>query len=298
MSLEKIKNIKILDVEINLGCDLGNLTTMKLKTIGNLAIVKTEAALCELLKHISMQNIKYSLLGLGANQIITKNQDSLFIKLDFKELEDPLITLKSEYVLPAQITLNKLTGFAIKHSLKGWEVFTGIPATLGGAIFMNAGTTLGEIGSIIKEVNVITKEGNKKKYSMDKNSFSYRKNNFLQVGDIIISATVFHHGVDLAISELIKKYLMLRNDTQPLNAKTCGCVYKNFSKEIRAGQSIDLCGLKGLTYKGLKISHKHANFIENNKNASVEDFILLEKAINLVLQENFGVKFELEVKID
>src|SRR5690606_27919496 len=106
--------------------------------------------------------------------------------------------------------------------LIGWEVFSGIPASLGGAIFMNAGTGLGEICEIVDSVRVMDREANIREVTKNNLKFSYRHNHFIEPGEIIISAKLINKGLDEKIGEKIKDYLDFRKNTQPLNTKSCG----------------------------------------------------------------------------
>src|SRR5690606_35634915 len=109
-----------------------------------------------------------------------------------------------------------------------------------------------------------------------------------------------HFGVDAQLRDIIKNYLDLRNKTQPMSEKTCGCVFKNSKGLVtcRAGMFIDILGLKGLTYNGIRVSTKHANFMENFGNANYDDVIALIKIVKNELKLQYGVEFETEVKID
>lgn len=278
--------------------NLTRLTTIKLSAVGDLVFVKSEEDLKKLVTYLYQNQIKYRVVGWGANQVFPPVSKDLYLKIELPWDSQQLDSVKSIYHLSASTPLNVLTAHAIKFGLVGWEVFTGVPASLGGAIAMNAGTNLGEIGSLIKEVKVIKRTGEVQDLKLNADSFKYRGNLFLDEGDIIISATMVHFGQNSEISDKIKKYLDLRTKTQPLSSKTCGCVFKNYSNILKAGQMIDLLGLKGLVLNGLKVSHKHANFIENMSDANSDDFFKLTEIIKSELEYNFGVKFEFEVKID
>ena len=293
--------IKHPDVEIEIDKDLKKYSTMRLEARGDLITVKSVDGLKVALKTLTSKKIKYRALGWGANVLLPLKADIPYIQLDFEFDRSIFDTPKNEYILPASVSLATLTSHANKFGIKGWEVFTGIPATLGGAIYMNAGTGLGEIGSIVKEIKLITKNGEDKSVIVDKNSFSYRHNNFVDSGDIIYEARLINFGLDKAISKKIREYLEMRNRTQPLKEWTCGCIFKNHHDPLRdvtcrAGLFIDIIGLKGLTIKNLKISPKHANFMENSGESSYEDvkqmIFILQKEMKL----QFGVLFETEVE--
>jgi UDP-N-acetylmuramate dehydrogenase len=292
------------NLEVELEMDLSKKSTMRLKAFGDLIVAKSEEALCQTLDILTKNNINYRLLGWGANQLLPECSKVPYLKLEFPFDKSYLDQPRDLYELPASASLSVLSSHAVKHGLKGWEVFTGVPASLGGAIFMNAGTNLGEIGPLVKTVKVATKTGEKKVIHIDENSFSYRKNHFVDDGDVIYAVEMVHLGIDSAISEKIKKYLDLRNKTQPLKEFTCGCVFKNShvirnreSLTCRAGLYIDIMGLKGFTCGDIRVSPLHANFMENSGDADYSDVV---NAINLIKDElklQFGVDFDTEVRI-
>jgi UDP-N-acetylmuramate dehydrogenase len=286
----------IAGIELYENCNLEKYTTIRLNKVGSIVIVKEVEALKSLTKVLAESDIKFHLIGWGANQIIHNTEKTLFIKLKFEFNRNYFSEVKEFYELPASVPLNTLTSHAMKFGLKGWEVFTGIPASLGGAIFMNAGTSLGEIGNLVKSVKILTETGLIRDELITKDSFSYRKNHFVKKNEIIISAVLEHNGLDLNIRKEIKEYLSFRKSSQPLTSKNCGCVFENYDSLHKAGQFIDVCGLKGLGLNGLSVSHKHANFIEN-ENASTEDFIRLSESLKYQLELFSGIQFELEAKV-
>lgn len=286
-------------VEVEIEKDLTKFSTMRLKCIGDLITISSLEGLKHCLKVLNSSSINYRILGMGANQLLPSKSEIPFIKILLPLDKDYLSEVHETYTLPASITLSKLSSHAVKNGLKGWESFTGIPATLGGAIYMNAGTNLGEIGPLINKVFVVDKSGEERVYEMNENSFSYRKQNFLNEGDFIYQVEMKHLGIDPKISKQIKEYLELRNRTQPLKEWTCGCVFKN-NKNKRtclAGKFIDIMGLKGLTLNGMRISPKHANFMENTESCSHEDVVALINVIKDELLLQYGVDFETEVKL-
>lgn len=296
MSLkENLKHIS--DIVFYENHDLTSFTTMRLSSRGDLVEVKSVKALQKLLPLLNENKKNYLIVGWGANQILPAKCDDLVIHLDFPFDQNEISELKDEYTLPASLGLNHLTALAVKFGLKGWEVFTGIPASLGGAIFMNAGTNLGEIGNLVKNVEIVSAQGELRIETINQKSFSYRHNHFVRPGDVIVGATLVHHGTDEAISIRIKEYLEYRKRTQPLATRNCGCVFKNPYKEFQAGRLIDLMGLKGLSVGGLRISTKHANFIENSGSSSWDQFESLVNIIKSNMDHFYGIEFELEVKI-
>lgn len=288
---------KISDCSLSVDTDLTKYTTMRLSARGDVVEIQSVEALQKVLPVLKKYGRKYLVVGWGANQILPAQCEELIIHLDFPFDHSYLNDERQEYELPASLGLNYLTAHAVKFGLSGWEVFTGIPASLGGAIYMNAGTNLGEIGSLIKSVNLVNQDGILRTELMSPQSFSYRRNYFVKPGDVIVSAVVTHQGLNPAISQKIKDYLEYRKKSQPLTTRNCGCVFKNPARELQAGRLIDLMGLKGLTMGGLRISPKHANFIENSGSSSWDEFETLVNIIKSNMNVFYGIEFELEVKI-
>lgn len=268
-------------------------TTLGLNAHGNILQVKSEDFLIRLFNEF--QGESFTPLGKGANTILDGSPSKVYlqIKLQDSQIPDQLLPL---YHLKASTNLPSMVKHAIKYKLKGWEALSGIPGTLGGAICMNAGTSLGEISQLVKKVSIIRSSGEKEDLNLSRNDFSYRKNHFLKRGDIITGASLSHFGQDPQIPELILSYLEKRNTSQPLNKRTCGSVFKNQHK-YKAGLSIDLIGLKGLSHNHLKVSHLHGNFIENQGQSSPQDFKKLTKILQHELSLSYGVNFDLEAKV-
>lgn len=288
-------------VTVELEKDLKKFSTMRLDAIGDLITVKNVEALKKVTKALTENKIEYRVLGWGANMLLPQTSTKPYLQLDFEFDRTVFDNPHDEYILPASVSLATLTSHANKFGLKGWEVFTGIPASLGGAIFMNAGTNLGEIGSLIKEVKLITKNGEEKLIKIDGKSFSYRHNHFVNPGDVIYQARLIHFGIDQAVSKKIRDYLEMRTRSQPLKEWTCGCIFKNHQDldrgvTCRAGQFIDIMGLKGFTYKNLRISPKHANFMENSGESSYEDVLMMINILQKEMKLQTGVSFATEVE--
>ncbi len=287
---------KVTGLDCRWNTDLTSFSTFRLKSQGDLVIAHDEKALAVLINILRTHKRSWRMLGWGANQVLAPVETDVLIQLDFTHDPEVLIQARDEYVLPASVGLNVLTAHAIKFGTLGWEALTGIPASLGGAIYMNAGTALGEIGSIVKSVRLMNAQGEVREEVMTPTSFSYRKNHFVRTGDIILSAVLTHGGFDTALPDKIRKYQEYRRQTQPLATKNCGCVFKNAAPTRQAGRLIDLTGLKGLSVGALRVSHKHANFMENAGGSSSEDFSELTRLINQQMKLHWGVTFELEVK--
>lgn len=265
---------------------------MKLRARGDLIIVRSVDSLKKVVRELE----EYHLLGLGANQLLPESSTIPYIKLELPFLPSSYFDRpKDLYTLPASVNLAFLSAHASKYGLKGWEVFTGIPATLGGAIFMNAGTNLGDIGPLIKRVRIVDRHGEERDIAINEHSFAYRKNHFTNPGDVIVEADLIHRGRSKKISAVIKHYLKERNRTQPMKEKTCGCIFKNHGS-CRAGHFIDIMGLKGLRHNDVKIGPTHGNFMENRGQARYSDVVELIEKTRRELELNFGLSFSIEVQ--
>lgn len=288
------------DIDVFEKVDLTGLTTLRLVSHGNYAHVKSIDGLSYALKALIKNQKKYVLLGWGSNTLMPEDASKMiFLKLQLSEEVSlrELENLKDAYRLPASLSVTSLIKAAKNLGLSGWEVLTGIPASLGGAIVMNAGTKFGEIASITESVEVMGRNGEVRTIAIDpKVHFGYRKNLFLEEGEVVIYATLKHFGQDVSgVNQKIDEYLQYRKSTQPLASKNCGCVFKNPLPE-HAGKLIEELGLKGHQEGDLKISERHANFIENKGRATYSDFIKLTEYINARLKAQKGIELELEVQ--
>ncbi|MEX1100151.1 MAG: FAD-binding protein, partial [Bacteriovoracaceae bacterium] len=181
MSFDFLKDLQA--VELLENANLQKFTTIRLKARGSIALVSTLPELRELILRLRERKIHYHLIGWGSNQIISNTKNTLFIKLKMPLDRGVFKQPQDEYALPASAPLNILQAHAQKFGLKGWEAFTGVPASLGGAIYMNAGTALGEIGALVTTVTLMGVDGELKTIKTGKKSFGYRQNYFVEAGE-------------------------------------------------------------------------------------------------------------------
>ena len=249
-----------------------------------------------LIKYLREENIKYKIIGYGSNLIFSDDiYDGVLIKLDcFNEIKINDTIIK----VGAGVSLVKLSYKSQKEGLTGLEFASGIPGSIGGAVFMNAGAYKSDMGYIVSEIRVITPTLEVKTlYNKDLN-YKYRSS-FLQTNKdyICIEATiVLRHGDKKEIKELMEQRMQKRLITQPLNYPSAGSVFRN-PDNLFAGKLIEDCNLKGYTIGGAKVSDKHANFIINYNNAKasdvrdlifyVHDKIKKEKKVDLKIEQEF-----------
>ncbi len=286
------------DCSLKKNIDLSAMSTMRLSSLGHMIEVYSIPCLQFVLKSLKKYNQSYQVIGRGSNLLLPSELNHILIQLKLP-FDPKIFEEKSDfYHLPASMSISVLTAKAIQHNIKGWEILTGIPASLGGAIYMNAGTKFGEISQLIDSVQIMNSAGVIREEKMTSKSFSYRKNHFTREGDIILSAVLRHLGQDSSVATVIKNYAQYRKQTQPLGSANCGCVFKNIDKNLPAGKLIDIIGLKGLSQKDLVVSSLHGNFIENKGQASqLEDFQLLIDKIKRVSLDYIDQPLELEVQL-
>jgi UDP-N-acetylmuramate dehydrogenase len=185
--------------------------------------------------------------------------------------------------------------------LGGLESLIGIPGTVGGAVYMNAGGSTNpiykNIGDFVTEVKVMDHEGNIKKIAKDKLVFGYRKSN-LEKCIILEVALKLERGEKEVLNSSCRKFLSLKKQKQALDAHSAGCVFKNpGNSQFTCGQMIDMLGLKGTKMGGAEISEKHANFIVNRKGATCSDVMKLIEFIKGKVKNNYNISLDLEIKV-
>ena len=249
-------------------------------------------SLSALVEKAKEKRIKYKVLGLGSNVLISDDGFRGLI-ISIRRLND--VYFKRDNVRAmAGAHLEKLIKFNLEHKLTGLEALSGLPATVGGAVVMNAGAFGRSISDNLIEVETL-KNGKIKKYAKNECDFSYRSSRFLHKKEIIVAATFNFESLDgEVISEREKIYLELRKSKQPLG-RSCGSVFKNPVGK-NAGELIEKAGLKGYTIGGASVSEKHANFILTTSKATAKDVYSLILHIKDKVQKEFGVILQEEVE--
>ena len=194
--------------------------------------------------------------------------------------------------------LSQASKVAAQNSLSGLECESGIPGSIGGAVFMNAGAYGGEIKDVIKSVTAVSREtGEIKEMTKDELGLSYRHSVFTETGDIITEAVFELEPADReAIEEKMKDLAEKRNSKQPLQYPSAGSFFKR-PEGFFAGKLIQDAGLKGLSVGGAQVSEKHSGFIINTGNATATDIISLMHLVQNTVYDKFGVMLEPEVRI-
>jgi len=193
--------------------------------------------------------------------------------------------------------LSDLCEYAQEKGLSGLEFAYGIPGTVGGAVFMNAGAYDGEIKDVIRSARYLAADGSVKEIGADEMKLEYRRSAFMDM-DTVITGAVFSltPGNPQEIRAKMDDYMSRRRDKQPLEYPSAGSTFKrpvgNFASAL-----IDQCGLKGLRAGGAAVSEKHAGFVINTGGAKCGDVLSLIEKIKAIVKEKTGYELECEVKI-
>ena len=197
----------------------------------------------------------------------------------------------------AGLPLVQLMQFAARQGLEGMEWACGIPGTVGGALFTNAGTPAGEMSDVTTRIRVVERDGSLRELEPKDFAFAYRKSSLRERGCVAVGATVrLQPGDRDAIFERIKTYNQRRLLTQPVGTWNSGCIFKNCPPH-RIGQEIDRAGLKGKRVGHASVSTVHGNFIVNEGGARAADVLELIACIKHELEPRLGVRLEEEVEI-
>lgn len=299
-------NDLLADLNIQHNCDvpLGPLTWYGVG--GNAEIMAYPSSvqqLAALANHCHSNEIPMYVLGRGANLLVSdKGVKGVVIRLNdasFKQMtiKDNIVEVGGGY------DLAKLVLDTAKAGLSGLEVLAGIPATVGGAIRMNAGGAYGDIGQSVLRVQVMDASGQVYYRDRDDLLFSYRTTNI--VARFIISAEFDLTPDDPdELIKRVKEIFLYKKNTQPLADDSAGCAFKNPPADVvpegipaSAGALIDRAGLKGDRIGGAYISEKHANFIGADKSCKASDILELMAKVEQEVLEKFGVKLQREVVV-
>ncbi len=186
---------------------------------------------------------------------------------------------------------------ALKHHLTGLEFACGIPGSIGGAAYMNAGAYGGELVDVFKSAEIILEDGTIKTFYKEDMDFSYRYSILQKITGIVLSVTFdLHKGEHSQIAERMAELTHLRESKQPLEYPSCGSVFKRPEGHF-TGKLIQDAGLQGYVLGGAQISTKHAGFIVNINQATATDYVSLIEYIQKTILDKFDVQLETEVRI-
>lgn len=261
-----------------------------------ICFVDSVDSLKRLLIFLKEENIKHKILGNGSNLIFKDGlYDGVLIRLtELNHMEINGTTIHVEAGYPIQ----KLALKAAKASLTGLEFASGIPGTVGGALFMNAGAYKSDMGYIVKEVTMLDENLELKTLNNKECDFHYRTSYFKKHPQCVCISTVLEllPGKKEAILSVMEDRRKRRVLSQPLEYPSAGSVFRNPEGDF-AGRLIESLGYKGKLFGGAMVSEKHANFIINKENAKASDIISLIHSIQKDVKKEYGIDLLLEQEI-
>lgn len=294
--IRELKNIYQGKIKINE--PLANHTTIK---IGGPADVFVEPKSIEDIKNIMAvirkHGVNWQAIGRGSNLLVSdKGIEGVVIKLgsgiDHMEIDGVEVTVGAGYSLVSLATMLSRKG------LTGLEFAAGIPGSIGGAVYMNAGAHGSDMSKIVKKAHVLFLDGTMDWLSNDDMAFSYRTS-VLQnkrPGIVVEAVLQLAEGEKEQIITEIQKNKDYRKDTQPWNHPCAGSIFRNPLPNY-AGKLVEVAGLKGFSIGGAKISEMHGNFIVNTGTAKAEDVLNLIQHVKKTIYDLYEIKMETEVEI-
>ncbi|MBF0540687.1 MAG: UDP-N-acetylmuramate dehydrogenase [Nitrospirae bacterium] len=239
-------------------------------------------------------NILFSDQGYDGYIICTKGLGQI---REIGDLASDEIMIEAE----AGVMLQGLLKYVKDRGYTGIEGLSGIPGTVGGAVYGNAGSYGCEIGGLVREVTVINKDGVIRDISKNADTesgltFRYRGSNISEDALIISTKIALKRDSSERVTDKIKEIFEKKKASQPIDQRSAGCVFKNPQGDY-AGRLIEQSGCKGLNNGGIFVSNTHANFFINKGGGSCNDFLILMDKVKEIVFKNFGVELEPEIKI-
>ncbi|MBR1864604.1 MAG: UDP-N-acetylmuramate dehydrogenase [Ruminococcus sp.] len=258
--------------------------------------INSPDALAQLAHEADYLGVRTMALGNGTNVLFDDRGFDGVIFLIGNSMDK--IYMKNETTVTAQAgcSLLKLCRFALEHSLSGLEFAYGIPGTVGGAVYMNAGAYGGETKDVVKLVRAVSPEGRQLEIDAGKLDMSYRHSRFCGSRELIVEAEFeLVPGEHDTIQDKMVDLMSRRREKQPLNYPSAGSTFKRPEGQF-AGQLIEQSGLKGFSVGGAQVSEKHCGFVVNKGGATCGDVLGLIREVQERVREKTGFFLECEVK--
>ncbi|ART76259.1 UDP-N-acetylmuramate dehydrogenase [Sutcliffiella horikoshii] len=277
---------------------LANHTTMKIGGPADVLVEpKSLEKLQETMETINKYKVKWTAIGRGSNLLVSDlGIEGVVIKLgngmDHLELEGEEVHVGGGY------SLIKLVTIISKKGLTGLEFAGGIPGSVGGAVYMNAGAHGSDMSKVLKKAHILFEDGKMEWLTADELNFSYRTSILQKERPGICLEAVLNveQGNREEVVAQLQKNKDYRRDTQPFSYPCAGSIFRNPLPDY-AGQLIEKAGLKGHKIGGAKVSDMHANFIVNDDGAKAQDVLDLIEYIKETILEKYNIQLETEVEI-
>lgn len=257
--------------------------------------VKDVDSLIKTIKYCGKHRVKYLIIGRGSNLLFSDREyEGLIISLN--ECFNEIKVNGSTMIAQAGVPMISLSYQAAKIGLSGFEFMGGIPGSIGGGIYMNAGAYKYDLASVVKTVTLLNEKHEVVTFNNEQMDFSYRHSICQDNRKLIVLEVTFELTAKSPdeIKAVLDKRKERRMSSQPWNMPSAGSVFRN-PQDKPAWQYIDECGLRGYEIGGAQVSPKHSNFIVNNGYASAKDIYDLIMLVQEKVNEKFGVKLRREV---
>jgi UDP-N-acetylmuramate dehydrogenase len=258
---------------------------------------KTEEQAAAVIHEFEKNGIPWRPLGSGSN-VLADDGEHHYVIVSLKELKSDPVFDGERVSISAGYSLPRLCVDAARHDLSGIEGLSGIPGTVGGALWMNAGAYEQEIGTVVESVRV-ARDGRVTEIPGNEVQWNYRHTSFRE-GELLLGATLrLQRGDREKIRERMAKAKGQRMTTQPHGARSAGCFFKNApASPVGTGKMIDELGMKGTRRGGAVVSEKHANFIvTEGDEAKAADAMALAEEIRERVKREHGIDLEYEVEL-
>ena len=258
---------------------------------------KTEQQAAAFVHELEQSEIPWRPLGSGSN-VLADDGEHHYVIVSLKDLKADPVFEGNRVSVSAGYSLPRLCIDAARHSLSGIEGLNGIPGTVGGALWMNAGAYGQEIGTVVQSIRV-AREGRVHEMPGHEVQWNYRHTSFRE-GELLLGATLVLHADDpKSIAERMEKAKSQRMETQPHGTRSAGCFFKNApASPVGTGKMIDDLGMKGTRRGGAVVSPKHANFIvTEGEDAKAADALALAEEIRERVKRERGIDLEYEVEL-
>lgn len=262
-----------------------------------MAFPKNREELAELLKKSCLWDRKPVILGAGTN-VLAPDEGMKGLIICLKDCLDGMERVDGTSIrVMAGVTMARAAVFAASQGLSGLEFAHGIPGTIGGGVYMNAGAYGGELGSLCREVELMDREGKTHVLTHEQMDFSYRHSCLEETDWIVVSALLsLEPGKEETIRARMKELQAKRLASQPLNYPSAGSAFKR-PQGGYAAALIDQAGLKGFRVGDAAISEKHGGFAVNLGKATAEDMKMLLKEVSEKVEAQSGIHLEPEIRV-
>ena len=280
---------------IKLNENLSNFSSFKIGGPAKVILPETKSEFISLIAELDAKNESFGVFG-NCSNVLFPDEGVPFTVVITTKLRDVFVSgrrVRAE----CGASLNSIAAAARDASLAGLEFAYGIPGTVGGGMFMNAGAYGGQLSDRVISCTAVNREGATITLNKEQMNLGYRQSVF-QSGELFVTDVCFEleHGDKQMIAKQMNEYMDRRKSCQPLEYPSAGSVFKRPQGGF-AGAMIEQCGLKGLTVGGACVSPKHAGFIINKGGATANDVRNLIEQIQKTVYEKFGIMLEPEVRI-